>query len=294
MTARILDGKQIAAEIRSNITTASNELASKLGRQLKLTVFLVGDDPASHTYVAAKQRACATAGIEADVRKLPAETSQQTLTDAIQAANRDPHTDGMIVQLPLPKHIDEETIVNTIDPAKDVDGLTTQNLGLLAGGKAHLLPATPFGVWRMLQHARVETKGANVVVMGRSRLVGLPMALIMASATMGNSTVTVCSSATRQPDFYTRNADIVIVAVGRPKLVTAQMVKPGAVVIDVGINRVDDPTAKRGYRLVGDVDFDGVSQIASLITPVPGGVGPMTITMLLYNLVRAAKSRLNL
>ena len=293
MVAQIIDGKKIASELSSNIATEVGKLREKTGRTPKLTCFLVGGDPASKTYVAAKRRACIKAGIEADIRTLPADISQEHLVELVEGANRDQSVDGMIVQLPLPKHINPIVVIDKIDPIKDIDGLTHENLGLLASGRAHLIPATPFGVWQMLKYAKVKTKGADVVVVGRSNLVGLPMARIMEAPNMGDSTVATCHSGTKDLARYTRNADILIVAVGKPKLITAEMVKPGAVVIDVGINRVDDSTAERGYRLVGDVDFDGVKQVASLITPVPGGVGPMTITMLLYNLVRAAKSRVS-
>ena len=291
MVAQIFDGKKIASELSSNIAVEVGKLRRETGRTPKLTCFLVGDDPASNTYVTAKERACVKVGIKPDIRKLPADISQENLIKLVKEANRDQSVDGMIVQLPLPKHIDSVEVIDNVDPAKDIDGLTHKNLGLLASGKPYLVPATPLGVWRMLQHAKVKTEGANVVVVGRSGLVGRPMSLIMSSAAMGNSTVTVCHTKTADLASHTRNADILIVTVGKSGFITSDMVKSGAVVIDVGINRVDDPTAKRGYRLVGDVDFDGVKQVASLITPVPGGVGPMTITMLLHNLVQAAESR---
>jgi methylenetetrahydrofolate dehydrogenase (NADP+)/methenyltetrahydrofolate cyclohydrolase len=251
----------------------------------------VGDDPASAVYVRNKGKACEEAGMKSVTHHLPAATSQEDLLALIESINRDPTIHGLLVQLPLPRHINTERVLHAVDPRKDVDGFNPVNVGkLVLGDPTAFRPATPYGVQQMLIREGFETKGAHVVVVGRSTLVGRPMAnLLIQDGPGGNATVTVCHSRSRDLGEVTRTADILIVAIGKPRLITGDMVKPGAVVIDVGTTRVEDPAAPRGYRLSGDVDFDAVKEIASAITPVPGGVGPMTIAMLLVNTVQAAK-----
>jgi methylenetetrahydrofolate dehydrogenase (NADP+) / methenyltetrahydrofolate cyclohydrolase len=289
MTAKIIDGKQIAAEMREQLKTEVAKLAKK-GITPGLCVILVGDDPASKSYVTAKQKACLEIGIYSDDNRLPAATSQKDLITLINRMNKDPKIHGILVQLPLPKHIDELEVLLAIDPAKDIDGFHPTNVGKMVTGHKAFLPCTPHGVIQLLIKSGVKIEGANVVIVGRSNIVGKPLAnmLIQKNAT-GNATVTVCHTRTKNLADHTRRADIVVAAAGCPNTITADMIKAGAVVIDVGMNRVDDPSKKSGYRLVGDVDFEKVKEKASLITPVPGGVGPMTITMLLYNTVEAAK-----
>ncbi len=287
--ARILDGKTLAAQTRADIAQRTARLIDQTGIRPGLGVILVGDDPASHSYVAAKEKACAQAGIYSRETRLPAETDQQTLLGHIAAMNADPLIHGILVQLPLPPHLDENTVIRAIDPEKDVDGFTPENVGRMIIGQPCFLPCTPHGVIHMLQTAGIETKGKHAVVIGRSNIVGKPLAhLLMRKAPGGNATVTVCHTATPDIATFTRMADIVIVAAGRPNTLTAEMVKPGATVIDVGVNRIPDPTKASGFRLAGDVDYPAVKAVAGLITPVPGGVGPMTITMLLENTYQSA------
>ncbi len=289
MSASIIDGKQIAADIRAELKTAVAGLKAK-GITPGLGVILVGDDPASKSYVTAKERACDEIGIYSDDNRLSADTTQEQLLALIDQMNRDPKINGILVQLPLPPQIDEDAVLLAIDPDKDVDGFHPMNVGRMVTGQDAFLPCTPHGVLQMLKRSGAKVAGAHAVVVGRSNIVGKPLAnLLMQKSELGNATVTVCH--TRTPDIgqFTRQADIVIAAAGRPGTVTADMVKEGAVVIDVGVNRVEDASRKNGYRLVGDVDFDSVKQKASIITPVPGGVGPMTITMLLYNTVESAR-----
>ena len=285
----LIDGVALAKKIRERV---AEETAALTGRGMTpgLTVVLVGDDPASAVYVRSKGRASSEVGIHSDTITLPASTSERELLALIDKLNADRAVHGILVQMPLPKHIDADVVIRRIDPDKDVDGFHPVNVGLLlTGSKDGYAPCTPAGVMAMLRAYGVETRGANVVVIGRSNIVGKPMAaLLIQSGADADATVTICHSRTRDLAEHTRRADIIIAAVGRAHLVTADMVKPGAVVIDVGMNRVPDETAKRGYRLVGDVDFEGVKEVASLITPVPGGVGPMTIAMLLQNTARAA------
>jgi methylenetetrahydrofolate dehydrogenase (NADP+)/methenyltetrahydrofolate cyclohydrolase len=289
MAAKIIDGKRIAAEMRAQLKAEVAELAKK-GVVPGLGVILVGDDPASKSYVTAKERDCQEIGIYSDDNRLPAATSQKDLITLINRMNKDPKIHGILVQLPLPKHIDETEVLLAIDPAKDVDGFHPVNVGKMVTGHKAYLPCTPHGVIQLLIKSGVKIEGANVVIVGRSNIVGKPLAnmLIQKSAT-GNATVTVCHTRTKNLADHTRRADIVVAAAGCPNTITADMIKAGAVVIDVGMNRVDDPSKKAGYRLVGDVDFEKVKEKCSLITPVPGGVGPMTRTMLLYNIVEAAK-----
>ena len=256
-----------------------------------LAVVLVGDNPASQVYVRMKGKACDDAGLYHETIKLPKDTSEAELMSLLERLNANPKIHGILVQLPLPKQIDTNRALHRIDPRKDVDGFHPENVGKVAvGDPTGFRPATPYGVQQLLIRSEVETKGAHAVIVGRSNIVGRPMAaLLLQDGPGGNATVTVCHSRTRHIEQHTRQGDILIVAIGKPEFVTGEMVKPGAVVIDVGVNRVDDPSRKQGYRLVGDVKFQEAKQVASAITPVPGGVGPMTITMLLFNTVQAAR-----
>ena len=286
---QIIDGIAVARRVRARAAVEAKKLAER-GVVPGLTVVLVGDDPASAVYVGAKEKACREAGMNGQTIRLPATTSQGELLAIVDRLNADPAVHGILVQMPLPRQIDPDAIVLRILPEKDVDGFHPVNVGkVLIGRKDGFAPCTPAGVQLLLREYGVETRGAEVVVIGRSNIVGKPMTSLLVQQGEGaDATVTVCHSRTRNLAAHVRRADIVIAAVGRPHTVKADMVKPGAVVIDVGVNRVEDATRPRGYRLVGDVDFEGVREVASLITPVPGGVGPMTIAMLLQNTVRAA------
>ncbi|MDD4102697.1 MAG: bifunctional methylenetetrahydrofolate dehydrogenase/methenyltetrahydrofolate cyclohydrolase FolD, partial [Kiritimatiellae bacterium] len=286
----VIDGKQLAADMRADIARQVEELREKNNVVPGLGVMLIGADPASASYVTAKEKACEEAGIfSLDVR-LPVETTQAEALERVREMNADPRVHGILVQLPLPKHIDESAVINAIAPEKDVDGFTPVNVGRMVIGETCFLPCTPHGIIQMLIAAGVEVSGKHAVVVGRSNIVGKPVAsLLMRKAKGGNATVTVCHTGTRDLGAFTRQADILVVAAGRPGTVTRDMVKLGAVVIDVGVNRIPDPSRKSGFRLAGDVDFESVKEVASLITPVPGGVGPMTITMLLYNTLEAAR-----
>jgi methylenetetrahydrofolate dehydrogenase (NADP+) / methenyltetrahydrofolate cyclohydrolase len=288
VSARILDGTAIAKAIRQEVAAEVSRLRSK-GRKPGLAAVLVGEDPASAVYVRSKGKACEEAGMHSVTIRLPADTPEADLLDTVDRLNADPEINGILVQLPLPKHINSEKVLRRIDPSKDVDGFHPVNVGkLVTGDKTAFRPATPYGVQQMLIRSGIETKGAHAVIVGRSNIVGKPMAsLLIQQGPGGDATVTVCHSRTRDLPSVTRLADILIAAIGKPEFVTADMVRPGAVVIDVGINRVDDASRPRGYRLVGDVAYDSVAQIASAITPVPGGVGPMTIAMLLQNTLQA-------
>jgi len=289
MAAQVIDGKQVAADMRAELKSECARLKEK-GIVPGLGVVLVGEDPASKSYVTAKEKACEDIGIYSDDNRLPAETSQAELMALVDKLNRDAKINGILVQLPLPKHLNESEVLLAIDPQKDVDGFHPVNVGKMVVGEKAFLPCTPHGVIKLLQRSGVKIEGAEVVIVGRSNIVGKPLAnMLIQKNDMGNATVTVCHTRTRNLAEHTLRADIVIAAAGRPNTVTADMVKEGVAVIDVGVNRVEDATKKRGYRLVGDVDFEAVSEKASLITPVPGGVGPMTITMLLYNTVESAK-----
>lgn len=290
MTARILDGKILARQIRDEVTLEAQELIGR-GVRPGLAVVLVGEDPASQVYVRSKGKACEEAGMHSETIRLPADTPEADLLAVIDRLNADPKIHGMLVQLPLPKHINSEQVLRRISPDKDVDGFHPMNVGkLVVGDPTAFKPATPYGVQEMLLRSGIETKGANAVIVGRSNIVGRPMAnLLIQDAPAGNATVTVCHSRSRDLPAITRGADLLIVAIGRANFVTAEMVKPGAVVIDVGINRVDDPSHPKGYRIVGDVDYEPTAQVASAITPVPGGVGQMTIAMLLKNTIQAAR-----
>jgi methylenetetrahydrofolate dehydrogenase (NADP+)/methenyltetrahydrofolate cyclohydrolase len=284
----LIDGKAVAGRIRERVAQDVRALAAR-GIVPGLTVVLVGDDPASTVYVASKEKACREAGMRGETIRMPATTTQAELLAVVDRLNADSGIHGILVQMPLPKSIDPDTIVRRVDPAKDVDGFHPVNVGkLLIGDADAFAPCTPAGVMVLLREYGVKTAGANCVIVGRSNIVGKPMmALLVQPGT--DATVTMCHSRTRDVAAHTRAADILIAAAGRPGLITGDMIKPGAVVIDVGVNRVEDASASRGYRLVGDVEFDSASERASLITPVPGGVGPMTIAMLLQNTVRAAQ-----
>lgn len=290
LPAEIIDGKAIGTKIREELAPEVKALSAK-GYQPGLAVVLVGDDPASQVYVRMKGKACESIGMHSETIVMPEATSETELLETIDRLNADPRIHGMIVQLPVPDHINAEKVLRHIDPRKDADGFHPENIGkVFVGDKSGFPPATPFGVQQMLLRSGIETSGAHAVIVGRSNIVGRPMAsLLWQHGDGGNATVTVCHSRTRDLAAMTRQADILIVAIGRPNFVTRGMVRPGAVVIDVGVNRVDAPETEKGYRLVGDVEFDTVKEVASMITPVPGGVGPMTVTMLLYNTVQAAK-----
>ncbi len=289
MTAQIIDGKQVASQMRAELKTEVAEL-KKENIIPGLGVILVGEDPASQSYVTAKERACEDMGIYSNDNRLPADTTQEQLMALIDKMNNDPKINGILVQLPLPKHINESEVLLAINPAKDVDGFHPTNIGKMVAGQKAFLPCTPHGIIQLLQRSGVKIEGAEVVIVGRSNIVGKPIAnMLIQKAPTGNATVTVCDTRAKNLAEHTKRADIIIAAAGRPNTVTADMVRDGVVVIDVGVNRVDDATKKRGYRLAGDVDFEAVKEKASLITPVPGGVGPMTITMLLYNTVESAK-----
>ncbi len=290
MSGRLLDGVALGRTIRAEVADEVSHLVTR-GITPGLAVVLVGEDPASQVYVRNKGRACEEAGMHSATIRLPAEAPEGEVLAVIDRLNADPAIHGMLVQLPLPKHIDTDRVIQRISPAKDVDGFHPVNIGkVVLGDPTGFRPATPYGVQQMLLRSGVETAGAHAVIVGRSTIVGRPMAsLLLQNGPGGNATVTVCHSRSRDLPAITASADLLIVAIGRPHFVTAEMVRPGAVVVDVGINRVDDASASRGYRLVGDVDFDAVAPRTSAITPVPGGVGPMTIAMLLVNTVQAAR-----
>jgi len=289
MTAKIIDGKQVAADMREELKAEVAKLKQQ-GIVPGLGVILVGEDPASKSYVTAKERACEEIGIYSDDNRLDADTSQKDLMALVERMNADPKINGILVQLPLPDGLDEAEVLLAIDPAKDVDGFHPMNVGKMVVGEKAFLPCTPHGVIQLLLRNGVTLSGAEVVIVGRSNIVGKPLAnMLIQKNDKGNATVTVCHTRTKNLASHTQRADIIIAAAGKPNTVTADMVKPGAVVIDVGVNRIEDATKKQGFRLVGDVDFEAVKEKASLITPVPGGVGPMTITMLLYNTVESAK-----
>ncbi|HML76630.1 MAG TPA: bifunctional methylenetetrahydrofolate dehydrogenase/methenyltetrahydrofolate cyclohydrolase FolD [Anaerohalosphaeraceae bacterium] len=293
MAAQIIDGKQIAAQMREELKQKVAALKAK-GVTPGLAVVLVGDDPASKSYVTAKEKACEEIGIYSSDNRIPATTTQNELLAIIDTFNKDPKIHGILVQLPLPKHINEDAVLLAIDPKKDVDGFHPVNVGRMVVGQEAYLPCTPHGVIQLLMRSGVKLDGAEVVVVGRSNIVGKPVAnMLIQKAPTGNATVTICHTRTKNLAEHVRRADIVIAAAGRPNTITAEMVKPGAVVIDVGVNRIDDASKKSGFRLVGDVDFEGVKEKASQITPVPGGVGPMTITMLLFNTVQSAEKTLS-
>ncbi len=283
MSAQIIDGKAVATELREQIGREVAAFSAQSGVTPHLAAVLVGDDPASAVYVRNKQRACDHAGIRSTLHRLPAETTQAELLDLIASLNADNDTHGVLIQLPLPAQINEQTVLDAVTPLKDVDCFHAENVGLMVQGRPRFLPCTPHGVQQLLIAAGTQVAGAHAVVLGRSEIVGKPMGMMLVQrGAAADATVTICHSRTKNLSEITRQADILVAAIGKPNFVTADMVKPGAVVIDVGINRVDD-------KLVGDVDFEAVKDVASAITPVPGGVGPMTIAMLLRNTLTAAQ-----
>lgn len=287
----IIDGKAVADRIRQEIAVEVEQLVQQHNLRPGLATVLVGTDPASQTYVSMKRKACAEAGIESFGHELSADSSQDYVLGVVRELNADPRVHGILVQLPLPKHIDEEAILNAISLEKDVDGFHPLNIGRLSmkGRDPLFMPCTPLGCMVLLEEVGAKFDGANAVVLGRSNIVGLPAAMLLLKR---NATVSIVHSRTKDPAAMCREADILIAAVGRPHMVKGDWIKPGALVIDVGVNRIDDPSRKSGYRLVGDVDYEAAKDVAGAITPVPGGVGPMTIAMLLQNTLRAAKMTL--
>lgn len=284
----ILSGKEVAAQVRSEVRERCTRFVGKTGHVPCLAVVLVGDDPASATYVASKGKACDEMGFAHQDHRLPADTDEEALLELVGTLNEDPAVDGILVQLPLPGHLSERVVIGAISSDKDVDGLHVSSMGSLLSGEPTFVPCTPAGVMRMLDYYGIETAGKRAVIVGRSNIVGKPMAALLMQKGR-DATVTVCHSRTVDIAQETRRADILVAAIGKPHAITADMVKSGAVVIDVGINRIEDASRKSGYRLVGDVDYEGVSEVCSAITPVPGGVGLMTIAMLMENTLLAAK-----
>jgi methylenetetrahydrofolate dehydrogenase (NADP+)/methenyltetrahydrofolate cyclohydrolase len=290
VTARILDGQALAQDMRAELKAEVDRMQAEHGLVPGLSVVLVGDDPASMSYVKGKRKAAAEMGVHSVESKFDADVSQQDLLAEIDRLNKDDSVHGILVQLPLPGGLDEEAALNAINPEKDADGLHPMNLGRLIRGQEGFLPCTPHGVQQILMRSGIDVAGKHVVVVGRSTLVGRPLANILTKKGPGaNATVTLCHTGTEDLAYHTLQADILVAATGVRNTITADMVKPGVVVVDVGVQRIDDASRKRGWRLVGDVDFEGVKEVASAITKVPGGVGPWTITMLLYNTIQAAK-----
>ncbi|MBI3928345.1 MAG: bifunctional methylenetetrahydrofolate dehydrogenase/methenyltetrahydrofolate cyclohydrolase FolD [Armatimonadetes bacterium] len=291
MTARLIDGRAVAEKVRNQVAAEVAELERTSSIRPGLATVLVGDDPASHTYVRMKHRACQEAGIASIGRDLPGGSTQEQVEAVVRELAADPQVHGILVQLPLPRHLDEEAVLCCVPVDQDVDGFHPVNLGRLAmkGREPRFVPCTPDGCMVLLEECGVSFAGARAVVVGRSNIVGMPAALLLVRR---DATVTVVHSRTRDMGEITRQADILVVAIGKPRFVTGDMIRPGAAVIDVGVNRVDDPGAEKGYRLVGDVEFDSAGEVAGWLTPVPGGVGPMTIAMLLRNTVRAARLQL--
>lgn len=292
MSAKVIDGTKVAARVRDEVAAAVAEMKEKHNYTPGLATVLVGEDPASSTYVRSKQRMCERLGIRSIGHKLAADASQEEVVALVAKLNADPDVNGILVQLPMPKHINEEAVLNTIDLEKDVDGFHPVNIGRLAmkGRNPLFIPCTPAGCMELLADAGVPTKGAEAVIVGRSNIVGLPMAMLLQKA---DATVTICHSRTRDLTEHLKRADIVVAAIGWAEMIKGDMLKPGCAVIDVGINRVDDASNERGYKLVGDVEYDSAAEVAGAITPVPGGVGPMTIAMLMKNTLRAAEIALS-
>lgn len=287
---QVLDGKALAERIREELKADVDAIRQAGGKIPHLAAVLVGEDPASQVYVRNKVRSCEQVGFRSSLIRKPETITQEELLDIVKQLNEDPDVDGYIVQLPLPNHLDEEAVNLAIDPRKDVDGFTPVNIGRMTLGLDAYLPATPNGIMVMLERYGIETSGKEVVVLGRSNIVGTPMAILLSrKRSPGNATVTICHSRTTNMKEHTLRADILIAAIGIPEIVTADMVKEGAIIIDVGINRVDDSSRKRGYRLAGDVDYAGLKDKVSAMTPVPGGVGPMTVVSLLLNTLKASK-----
>jgi methylenetetrahydrofolate dehydrogenase (NADP+)/methenyltetrahydrofolate cyclohydrolase len=288
MTASIIDGKAIAESVREQVRQSVVRMKEEYGYTPGLATVLVGEDPASATYVRSKRKTCEDLGIRSIGHELPVDATQEQVEQLVASLNADPNVNGILVQLPLPKHLNEEAVLNTISLEKDVDGFHPVNIGRLAmkGRDPLFIPCTPYGCIVLLEESGIPIRGAEAVVVGRSNIVGLPVAMLLQKR---DATVTICHSRTRDLAEHIRKADIVIAAIGQTEMITGDMLKPGAAVIDVGINQKADPTAKRGYRLVGDVDFESAKEVAGAITPVPGGVGPMTIAMLMKNTLRAAE-----
>ncbi|MBU3676647.1 MAG: bifunctional methylenetetrahydrofolate dehydrogenase/methenyltetrahydrofolate cyclohydrolase FolD [Chitinophagaceae bacterium] len=290
---QLLDGKVVSQHIKAQIKQDVDALLAQGLRAPHLVAILVGDNPASKAYVGSKVKTCAELGFESTLVAYETDVTEAELLAKIEAFNTDPGVDGILVQLPLPKHIDENKVIDTIHPDKDVDGFHPENLGKMVIGQESFVPATPYGVMLMLDHYGIKTAGMHAVVIGRSNIVGTPMSILLSRNTEpGNCTVTICHSKTKNMSDLVRQADLVVAAIGKPRFVTADMVKEGAVIVDVGINRIESTETKTGYRLVGDVDFDGVAPKASYITPVPGGVGLMTICALMKNTLQAYQRRL--
>jgi methylenetetrahydrofolate dehydrogenase (NADP+) / methenyltetrahydrofolate cyclohydrolase len=291
--SRIIDGKAIAAAIKKEIAT---EVAAMIDADIKaphLAAVIVGDDPASMTYVASKEKACHEAGITSTVYRMPETTTEKELLEVVDFLNNDPEVDGFIVQLPLPAHVNTDNVIEAINPAKDVDGFHPRNVGRMTLGLPAYLPATPFGIVELLKRININVEGKHIVVLGRSNIVGTPVSILLSRKAAGaNATVTLCHSKTNNLGEITKQADVLIAAIGIPGFVKAEMVKDGAVVVDVGIHRITDMSQAKGYRIVGDVDFEAVSAKAAAITPVPGGVGPMTIVSLLHNTMLACRKEI--
>lgn len=287
--AEIIDGKKIASEIKEEVKSEIEKLKSK-GITVGLAAVLVGEDPPSQVYVGMKSKACQKVEIYSEVLKFPQQIPESELLSQIDVLNKRPEIHGILVQLPLPSHIKEDKMIQRIDPKKDVDGFHPFNVGMMVAGKPIFLPCTPFGIQQLLTRSGNDPSGKHVVILGRGNIVGRPLSILLSQKAPGaNATVTLCHTKTDNMSELTKKADILVAAMGKPKFVTKDMVKKDAVVIDVGVNRIEDPQSKKGYRLVGDVDFEFVKEIAKSITPVPGGVGPMTVAMLLCNTLKAAK-----
>ncbi len=290
---QLLDGKAVSAHIKAQIKQETEELKAKTGKVPHLAAILVGNNPASETYVGSKVRTCEELGFGSTLLRFDESITEVALLEEIKKLNNDARIDGILVQLPLPKHISDDAVINTIDAGKDVDGFHPVSQGKMVLGQSSYLPATPYGMLLMLEHYGINTSGMHCVVVGRSNIVGTPMSVLMSrNANPGNATVTICHSKTKNLKEICLQADIIVAAIGRPRYITADMVKEGAIVLDVGINRIDDATKKSGSRLVGDVDFDNVAPKCSYITPVPGGVGLMTICGLMKNTLEAAKQHI--
>ena len=290
MKAKTIDGKELAARTRAEIAAGVAELKASKGVTPGLAVILVGDNPASVSYVTAKEKACREAGMYSREIRLPADTPEADLVKLVKDLNVDSAIHGILVQLPLPKGISEQAVINAIAVEKDVDGFTPENVGRMVIGEKCFLPCTPHGILKLIEFSGMDISGKHAVVIGRSNIVGKPVALLLArKGAHANATVTMCHTGTKDVAAFTKSADVVVVAAGRPNTLTGDMLKPGAVVIDVGVNRVPDASRPKGFRLCGDADFESCAEVASAITPVPGGVGPMTITMLLWNTLESAK-----
>jgi len=290
---QIIDGKKVSEELKEKIKQETAAWVNSGGKNPHLCALLVGNDGASHTYVAAKMKDCQSIGFASSIYRFDETVSEEKLLETIKQINTNPDIDGLIVQLPLPKHISVDKVTQTIAPEKDVDGFHPQNVGRLSIGLPTYVSATPYGIMQLLAYYKIETSGKHCVVLGRSNIVGTPVSILMSRNTYpGNATVTLCHSKTRNLEHFTRNADIIIAAIGIPEFVKANMVKPGAVVIDVGITRITDSSKKSGYRLVGDVAYEEVAPLCSYITPVPGGVGPMTRIGLLMNTLKSARKEI--